>query len=298
MSPVIAVGVDGTPESLAAARWAAAEAVRRGRGLRLVHAWLWQPVPLPMARDRDEEARRAEALLHAAADEVAAHHPELGIVTEVVQDAPVPALLREAQRAELLAVGTRGRGPLLGFLLGSYGQQVVGEAACPVVSVRAADGDRPDGGEERPDGGAGEVVVGQSGYPEDSHDVLGFAFEAAAVRGAAVRAVRAWDLPSIYAYSPGTMWISEQDGGLVQYEQAALRRALEPWRAKYPEVPVVEHVELGSAGQVLLSAAEGSASLLVVGRRTRKGPLGSRIGSAAHAVLHHARCPVAVVPES
>ncbi|MFK0253916.1 universal stress protein [Streptomyces sp. NPDC090445] len=299
MTPVIAVGVDGSPESRAAARWAADEAVRRGLGLRLVHAWLWQPVALPMAQDREEEARRADAVLHAAADEVAARHPELGIVTEVVSDAPVPALLREAEQAELLALGTRGHGPVLGFLLGSYGQQVIGEAACPVVSVRAADAEQPDAGRDAGEGSRpGEVVVGQYGYPEDSHDVLGFAFEAAAARGAAVRAVRAWDLPSIYAYSPGSMWISDQDGGLVQYEQAALRRALEPWREKYPEVPVVEHVELGSAGQVLLSAAEGSASLLVVGRRTRKGPVGSRIGSAAHAVLHHARCPVAVVPQS
>ncbi|MFD7624894.1 universal stress protein [Streptomyces sp. NPDC059851] len=299
MTPVIVVGVDGSTESRAAARWAAAEAARRGLGLRLVHAWLWQPAALPMAQDRDEEARRADAVLHAAADEVAVRHPELGIVTEVVHDAPVPALLREAEEAELLALGTRGHGPVLGFLLGSYGQQVIGEAACPVVSVRAATADQPDGGPDAgPDGGPGEVVVGQYGYPEDSHDVLGFAFEAAAARGASVRAVRAWDLPSIYAYSPGSMWISDQDGGLVQYEQAALRRALEPWREKYPEVPVVEHVELGSAGQVLLSAAEGAASLLVVGRRTRRGPIGSRIGSAAHAVLHHARCPVAVVPQS
>ncbi|MEU2391266.1 universal stress protein [Streptomyces sp. NPDC007369] len=294
MAPVIAVGVDGSPESRAAARWAATEAVGRGLGLRLVHAWRWQPVSLPIVQDRDEEARCADAVLHAAADEIAVRHPELGIVTEVVRDAPVPALLREAEQAELLALGTRGHGPLLGFLLGSSGQQVIGGAACPVVSVRAAG---EPAGEERADGGPGEVVVGQYGYPEDSHDVLGFAFEAAAARGASVRAVRAWDLPSIYAYSPGSMWISDQDGGLVQYEQAALRRALEPWREKYPGVPVAEHVELGTAGQVLLSAAEGSASLLVVGRRTRKGPVGSRIGSAAHAVLHHARCPVAVVPQ-
>jgi len=60
-------------------------------------------------------------------------------------------------------------------------------------------------------------------------------------------------------------------------------------------VPVVEHIEMGSAGQVLLAAA-GTAQLVVVGRRARRTAVGARIGSVAHGVLHHAPCPVAVVP--
>jgi len=57
----------------------------------------------------------------------------------------------------------------------------------------------------------------------------------------------------------------------------------------------VEHVEMGSAGQVLLSVA-GRAQLMVVGRRAHRTAVGARIGSVAHGVLHHADCPVAVVP--
>lgn len=81
------------------------------------------------------------------------------------------------------------------------------------------------------------------------------------------------------------------------YEKAALEQALEPWRLKHPEVEVVEHVEQGSGGHVLLSAAS-DAQLLVVGRRVRESAVGARIGSVAHAVLHHSVCPVAVVPHS
>ncbi|WP_309058154.1 universal stress protein, partial [Streptomyces sp.] len=81
----------------------------------------------------------------------------------------------------------------------------------------------------------------------------------------------------------------------VPYEEKALRDALAPWRERFPDVPVAEHVELGSAGQVLLSSS-GAAQLLVVGRRARRGAVGPRIGSVAHAALHLAPCPVAVVP--
>ena len=77
----------------------------------------------------------------------------------------------------------------------------------------------------------------------------------------------------------------------------ALSAALRPWRERYPDVAVVEHVEMGSAGQVLLSVA-ARAQLMVVGRRAHRTAVGARIGSVAHGVLHHADCPVAVVPHA
>ncbi|KOY53758.1 hypothetical protein ADK59_34405 [Streptomyces sp. XY332] len=80
------------------------------------------------------------------------------------------------------------------------------------------------------------------------------------------------------------------------YEKAAPDQALEPWRLRFPEVEVVAHVERGSAGHVLLSEA-ADAQLVVVGRRVRESAVGTRIGSVAHAVLHHGACPVAVVPD-
>lgn len=287
MTSVITVGVDGSAESLAAVDWAAREAVLRGMPLRIVHAWLWQPLDIPVVQDRETQAKSAHAVLREAETRVAGRYPALTVTSQVVQDTPVAALLREAAAAEMLVLGSRGHGALVGFLLGSFGQQVIAAARRPVISVRARDGQTPTEG--------GEIVVGQQGTSEDSDAVLGFAFEEAAARGVGVRAVRAWSLPPVLAYSPGSMLLADEAGGLEPFEKKALAEALAPWRERFPDVPVTEHVEMGSAGQVLLSALP-NARLLVVGRRTRRAPVGTRIGSVAHAALHHAPCPVAVVP--
>ncbi|MBD0708814.1 MULTISPECIES: universal stress protein [unclassified Streptomyces] len=289
MSREIVAGVDGSPESLAAADWAAREALHRGLPLRLAHAWRWEPIDLPLIQDRATQERAAQTLLHEAEAAVADRYPGLVIASEVLPDTPVAALLGIEERAEMLVIGSRGQGRLMGFLLGSYGQQIIAGATRPVVAVRTRDGEQI----EPP---TGHVLVGQLGTPEDSAGSLGFAFATAAARGVGVHAVRAWSLPPLYAYSPASMRLADEAGGLVPYEEKALREALAPWREQYPDVPVTEHVELGSAGQVLLSAS-GAAQLLVVGRRAKRGAIGPRIGSVAHAALHLAPCPVAVIPQ-
>ncbi|MFJ5073531.1 universal stress protein [Streptomyces sp. NPDC088553] len=289
MSREIVAGVDGSPESLAAADWAAREALHRDLPLRLAHAWRWEPIDLPLVQDRASQERVADAVLREAEATIGGRYPKLALTAEVLSDTPVAALLGTEERAEMLVIGSRGHGAVAGFLLGSYGQQIIADATRPVVAVRSRDGDPA----EPP---TGHVLVGQLGGPEDSAATLGFAFATAAARGASVRAVRAWSLPALYAYSPASMRLADEAGGLVPYEEKALREALAPWRERYPDVPVTEHVELGSAGQVLLSAS-GAAQLLVVGRRAKRGAVGPRIGSVAHAALHLAPCPVAVVPQ-
>ncbi|MFD9048148.1 universal stress protein [Streptomyces zaomyceticus] len=289
MSREIVAGVDGSPESVAAADWAAREAHHRGLPLRLAHAWRWEPIDLPLVQDRATQERAAEAVLREAETTIAGRYPDVALTAEVLLDTPVTALLGTEERAEMLVIGSRGHGAVAGFLLGSYGRQIIAAATRPVVAVRSRDGEPA----EPP---TGHVLVGQLGSPEDSAATLGFAFETAAARGASVRAVRAWSLPPLYAYSPASMRLADEAGGLVPYEEKTLREALAPWRERYPDVPVTEHVELGSAGQVLLSAS-GAAQLLVVGRRARRGAVGGRIGSVAHAALHLAPCPVAVVPQ-
>ncbi|MFB8076632.1 universal stress protein [Streptomyces sp. NPDC056013] len=289
MSREIVAGVDGSPESLAAADWAAREALHRDLPLRLAHAWRWEPIDLPLVQDRASQERVADAVLREAEGTIGQRYPQLTVTAEVLTDTPVAALLGTAERAEMLVIGSRGHGAVAGFLLGSYGQQIIADSTRPVVAVRSRDGDPA----EPP---TGHVLVGQLGDPEDSAAALGFAFATAAARGASVRAVRAWSLPALYAYSPASMRLADEAGGLVPYEEKSLREALAPWRERYPDVPVTEHVELGSAGQVLLSAS-GAAQLLVVGRRAKRGAVGPRIGSVAHAALHLAPCPVAVVPQ-
>ncbi|MFJ2564688.1 MULTISPECIES: universal stress protein [unclassified Streptomyces] len=288
MTRPITVGVDGSEESLAALAWAAREAERRGLPLRVVRAWRHEVHDAFDVGDRDTQQAWLRESVAEAARTVTERHPGLDVTADALEDDPVPALLGAAAESETLVLGSRGRGVLVGFLVGSVGQQVIAGTERPVLLVRA--GDRPAA-----EAAGREVVVGQQGAPEDSAAALEFAFTTAAARGAGVRAVRAWTLPPVFAYSPGSLRLLDEAGGLEPYERKALGAALQPWRERFPDVPVVEHVEMGSAGQVLLAAAE-NAQLLVVGRRARRTAVGARIGSVASGMLHHAGCPVAVVP--
>ncbi|SCK36485.1 universal stress protein [Streptomyces sp. WMMB 322] len=285
MERAIVVGVDGSEESMAAAAWAAEEAVRRELPVHLVHAWFWQPVDVPIVRPPDVQEQAGKDLLNLAEKELSERYPKVRLSSEAVGESASPALLKAAERAEMLVIGSRGLGALTGYLLGSCGRRVIGSSPRPVVAVRA--------GTDSP--ARREVVVGQQGDAEECSEVLRFAFETAAARGATVRALRAWSLPPVYIYTPGPLGPPGQSGGTTALEQAALEKALAPWRERFPEVPVIAQVEMGNPGHVLVEAAEG-AQLLVVGRRTRRAPIGTRIGSVAQACLHHVHCPVAVVP--
>ncbi|MFG2344476.1 universal stress protein [Streptomyces phaeochromogenes] len=280
MTRPITVGVDGSAESLAAVHWAAREAVRRSLALRVVHAWEKSD-----GEDRTGDVRDA---LAETAREVTGRHADLPVTTDVLEGDRVEALVAAAAEAETLVLGTRGHGAIVGFLLGSVGQQVVAESERPVVLVRAGD-------LAESEAAGREIVVGQQGGPDDSAAALEFAFETAAARGAAVRVVRAWSLPTVFTFSPGSLRLADEAGGLEQYEKKALAEALLPLTERFPDVRVTQHVEMGSAGEVLLTAA-APAQLLVVGRRAHRSAVGARVGSVAHAAMHHAPCPVAVVP--
>lgn len=285
----ITVGLDGSPESLAAADWAAREANRRGLPLHLLNAWVHPP---RTARTVEEPEPRREwmlSVLNDAKSDLSTRYPEVAISTEQVSEAVVPVLLARTETSEMLVLGSRGQGVVAGFLLGSAGLQVLAHAKGPVVMVRPA-------AEAEPERAGDEVVVGVQELGEPGSVPLEFAFAAASAHQVPLRAVRAWNLPPVYAYSPESLRLLELDGGIEAHERKVLAEAVRQWREKYPDVPVAEHVELGSAADVLLSASS-RARLLVVGRSTHgRPPLAPRLGHVAHAALHHAACPVAVVP--
>ncbi|MFC5173246.1 universal stress protein [Streptomyces mutomycini] len=290
MPGTITVGLDGTEHALAAADWAAQEAVRRGTDLRLVHAWVWHPTDTAYVGDRASEERTLRTMLSEAESRVAEAHPALDVSTELLVDDPVPALVAEAARAGMLVLGSRGYGTLAGYLIGSVSLHVLRMTERPVVMVR---GTGQDATVRQP---AGDVVVGVQDADEAGGAVIDFAFAAASERGTSLRAVYAWSIPTVLLWSPGSMWLAEQEGGLEPLHRQILADALSPWREKYPEVDVVEHVEAGTAAEVLLSHSD-RAGLLVVGRRTHDTGL-RRLGPVTHAALHHARCAVAVVPHA
>lgn len=281
MTPLVLAGVDGSTGGTAAARWAAGEAEYRGVPLRLVHAWPWLTDGRDAMAEPDRLPAAAERVVADAAAELRAAHPGLDVRTDVVLDVPVDALVAAAESAGLLVVGSRGLGGFAGLMLGSVGMAVAARSGVPVVVVR----------EQRPAGGS-DVVVGVDAQAPDE-EVLGFAFAEAARRRARLRAVHGWDLPPVFAYAG---WVPQatEISQLEAMEEKMLSLALAGQRELHPEVEVVEEVRLGAAGALVEASA--AAALVVVGRRRRRVELGPRLGRIAHAVLHHAKAPVAVVP--
>ncbi|MFF7451559.1 MULTISPECIES: universal stress protein [unclassified Streptomyces] len=298
MSRNVTVGFDGSPESRAAAEWAAREAHLRGLPLRVVHAW--EPVPEPMAQapllGAETQQHWSERIPREAVEEIALRHPEVEVDRAQLSGRPADVLVDAAKEADLLVLGSRGMSGIGGFLVGSVGLAVVAHTETPVVLVRAG---QPAADEREPESAGipaaaasyAPVVLGlDPAAPDDS--VIEFAFEAAVRRSAALRVVHGWNLPPYYAYSPPAGL--ELHDEIARAQSAALAEALRPWRQKYPDVQVTEVCRSGNAARCLVDAA-GGASLVVVGRKIRRNPFGAHIGPVAHAVLHHAATPVAVV---
>lgn len=133
---IIVVGVDETASSRRALAWAAAEAVRRNATLQVITAWTWDAVEgAPLAAvDPQAMMEVARQTQDEAVDAVLGElslHPVLA--REVVQSTAAEALVEASRRADLVVVGTHGRGPVRSFLLGSVSQSVIRHAECPVV---------------------------------------------------------------------------------------------------------------------------------------------------------------------
>lgn len=297
LRPVVA-GVDGSAESLAAAAWAAREAGRRNRPLHLVHAWDWHP------RREDREiasaAQRhlARRSLREAGEHVRAECPGVRLTDEQMEGPAVAALLKVADRADLMVLGSRGLSGFTGFLVGSVALGVVAKSTCPVVLVRAdedaADEHVPAGdGSPATDTGYRDVVLAVD-LGEACDEVIEFAFEAARLRHARLRAVHAWHTVGPVGLGPGDIGL-EKDSWQGEEWLGFLRAVLQVWRDKYPDVEVLETVVDEKPSTALVRAATG-ASLLVVGHRLAERPVGPRTGAVTHAAIHHVGCPVAVVP--
>ncbi|WP_438309529.1 universal stress protein [Streptomyces sp. HUAS TT3] len=282
----VTVGVDGSAESRAAARWAAREAVLRQVPLRLVHAVDWPLDPVLPGLGKQDVDRWADHALTETAQELHRRHPRLEITTRCPTARPAAALAAEAADAALLVLGSRGLGGLVGFLIGSVALSTVVATDTPVVLVRMADD--PDG----PGTGSGtEIVVGVDIH-EACDRVLAFVFEEATRRGCPLRAVHGWKMPPAYSYVP--LFDPDNEREIGQSVSHMVDDLLLPWRHKFPGVDVTQSVFRGSAAERIVSASQG-AGLVVVGRRLRRSPLGAHVGPVAHAVLHHASAPVAVI---
>jgi nucleotide-binding universal stress UspA family protein len=134
----IVVGVDGSDQAIAALEWALDEGQLRGAEVEVIHAaYLFFPDLSETAVITEEPnmVLRAEELLRKTVEPALATRPGVQVTTRAVQGPPARTLLDAAAGADLLVVGSRGRGGFAGLLLGSVSQQVVHHAPCPVVVV-------------------------------------------------------------------------------------------------------------------------------------------------------------------
>ena len=287
MNGSVIVGYDASPWSERALAEAASAAALRGVPLVVVNAfhWLVPAAPTALTPLGAEQATRkvAEETVAEAAAGVRARYPGMDFETRVVHPPAGPALAKAARPGDLIVVGNRGRGGFTELMLGSVSHRVLGHAPCPVLVVR---------GEHRP---RHDRVLATIDIDEPSDDVLEFAFAEAARREARLIAATVWDSTWL------TAGIDEGDvpaeiDAIESEHDSRLAVLIQPWQARYPQVHAVRRIGAGAVGHTLVKAT-GEADLVVVGgRKHGEGHPGMRIGPVANTILHHADCPVAMVP--
>ncbi|RBQ16058.1 universal stress protein [Spongiactinospora rosea] len=282
MSEWILVATDGSEPASAAVRWAADEAALWGRGLRVLHVVGPQGLAAPYAEVAglaDALSEEAANILRDAERAVRERAPGVEVTSEALSGPASPILLEEAARASEIVIGSRGRGGLTGLLLGSVSLSVTANAEIPVVVVR-----------EPPGPPTGEIVVG---FDLSPHSEVSFAYaaEQARKRGARVRVVHAWQPP----VSPALMtYYPDVSESALEAEITVVQKVVAEWRARHPDLEIVETVTGGHPVTAISAAAE-SADLVVVGARRRGEVARAVLGSIGHGVLHNVSRPVAVV---
>lgn len=128
----VIVGVDGSSESIAALRYAATIARALGHDLEVLGAW--QPrVALENYTPEWNPERDARILVDESVKQAFGHHVPDGLGVEVRMGSPVGVLLEASKDAELLVLGTRGRGGFAGMIMGSVSTSLAAHASCPVL---------------------------------------------------------------------------------------------------------------------------------------------------------------------
>jgi nucleotide-binding universal stress UspA family protein len=138
MSAHIIVGVDGSDDSINAYRWALDEAKVRSAEVTAIFAWELPMIGIPGAFDRDELEAEGMKFLN---DQLNGQQNGNGVTVHrvVAQGDPSTSLIEACRRtdADMLVLGSRGRGGFGGLLLGSVGQECASHAPCPVLICRA-----------------------------------------------------------------------------------------------------------------------------------------------------------------
>lgn len=282
----VVVGVDGSPAADAAAQWAAREAIARGCGLTLLAtvspalATTGFGPGMPPSLDLiDTLQAQALDVLNATAASLTG----VDVITHVEVGSASSALIDASRLAEMIVMGSRGRGGFKGLLLGSVGAQVAAHADCPVAVIRS---------EPRVD--ARSIVVGIDESPA-AQAAVAEAFAMADRHGFDVIAVHAWDIPAYDLIVLPNSTIPVPLADVADDEIRLAAEVLAGYREEYPNVAVQERLVRAPAAEALLNAST-DAAMIVVGTRGHGPAVGALLGSVSNAVLHKAQAPVVVVP--
>lgn len=289
----IVVGVDGSDPALCALDWAAAEARRRGVPLNVVTSYT---IPVFAASSMDAGyATLDDQVIRDGAQEVLdaarARVGDIGVDVRLRIESGDPAgvLMELSEEADLVVVGTRGRGGFVGRLLGSVSSALPAHAKCPTVVVPLCVSKRAPGDPTVRD----VVVVGVDGSDRARRAVL-VAAEQATTRSVPLRVVCA--LPPVsgsLAWMPATV---DQEALTIDVRRQLAVGAR--WLAShFPDLVIETEVIEGAPIEVLIEES-AKATLMVTGSRGRGGFAGMLLGSTSQGVLHHSKGPVLVVPDS
>lgn len=286
----ILVGVDGSPAARYAVDWAARDAAMRNVGLTLVHAvrpigLTLPPMSAPTAFSR-WQVEQGQKILDDAVEVARATTSNGGptrIDSELLFSAVVPSLVDLSKEAEMVVVGSRGRGAIARSLLGSVSSNLIRHAHCPVAVIRDEDPLMPHPAEA-------PVLVGIDGSPV-SELATRIAFQEASWRGVALVALHVWSDVEVNDF-PAIDWPTMKPAG-----EKILAERLAGWQECFPDVTVWRVVECDHPTYHLIKLSE-SAQLVVVGSHGRGGFAGMLLGSVSAAVAHSARMPVIIARQS
>ncbi|CAM5575283.1 universal stress protein [Streptomyces aurantiogriseus] len=289
MALPLVVGVDGSDSSLLAVDWAVDEAARRGLPLRLLYASLWERYEgavSPDSPERPSEEVMVENIVGSAAERARRRNADVKVSTEVVPEEAVDGLLRAGRNAFALVTGARGRGALKELLLGSVSLTVAARAHCPVIVVR---------GDKAGLAGTHERILLGAGEPSSYGEAVRFAFDEAEARKCTLDVVRAWRCPA-HETADHPLLVGEPAHYHEEQASTLLDALLQDVVVDHPSVRVRRATVEGPARKVLLNRS-AAADLLIIGARRRHGHFGLQLGRVGHTLLHHADCPVAIVPQ-
>ncbi|MFE3939301.1 universal stress protein, partial [Streptomyces goshikiensis] len=262
------------------------EAVRRDQPLHIVYGADTDGRALYLSAQTTERIRaNGRQLLDDTAKAVTDEYPGLHVSTEFSRADAAHSLRQAGALHGTIVVGNRGLGGFSSLMLGSVGMDVAAAATSPVIVVRGIDGTQE----------TGTVLAAV----RDEHDLVHarYAAREAELRKASLRLLHVWNVLE----SVGEV-VSMLDGvdEIAGAHADALRAVTEVVRDEFPGLDVRADAEKSISVAGVLVEASRHADLLVMGGRRVPSALGlaRNLGRATHSVLHHAHCPVLLIPRT